>query len=177
MNRPTLTLVAAGVATVFVSCGGSKPEARVPDFVLNPPKAAGTIYGSAEAEKQTFQLAKDVADTRACREVARQLGTKVQEIVKDFQEQSGKGAQSEALEFSQVVGKTITNINLSGCTIEKREQGVGADGTVKIYSLAKLNSADALAAARAGIEANKTKVAAQEAFDELDRTLQDRLQK
>jgi hypothetical protein len=166
-------LLLATAAIALVGCGPKPPS--VPDFVLNPPKGEGKIYGSAEAEKQTLQLAKDIADNRACREVARQLGQKVQEIVKDFQEQSGKGSQSEALEFSQVVGKTIVDMNLAGCTIERRDAREG-DGTVKVYSLARLDAAGALAAARTAIEANKAKAAAQTAFDELERTMQNRLE-
>lgn len=171
-SRSILLPLAMFAGPLFVGCGPKPPA--VPDFMLNPPHEAGRIYGSAEAEKQTLQLAKDIADNRACREVARQLGMKVQEIVKDFQEQSGKGAQSEALEFSQVVGKTIVDMNLAGCTVEKRELREG-DGTVKVYSLAKLDAEGALAAARSAIMANKSKAAAQTAFEELDKTMQDRL--
>ena len=173
MKRKQLLAFAALASVAFVGCGPKPPS--VPDFVLNPPKAAGTIYGSAEAEKQTLQLAKDIADNRACREVARQLGQKVQEIVKDFQEQSGKGANSEALEFSQVVGKTIVDMNLAGCVIEKRDAREG-DGTVKVYSLARLDASSALAAAKSAIESNKAKAAAQTAFEELDRTMKERLE-
>jgi hypothetical protein len=173
MKSRRILPVAAFATVLLVSCG-PKPQS-VPDFILNPPKATnGQIYGSAQAEKQTFQLAKDIADNRACREVARQLGQKVQEMVKDFQEQSGKGTQAENLEFSQVVGKTLVDMNLAGCTVEKREMSQG-DGTVTVYSLAKLDADGALAAARTAIEANKAKAAAQTAFDDLDRALQNGL--
>ena len=173
LKEKRVLFLSAAVAIVFTGCGPKPPA--VPDFMLNPPKAQGTIYGSAEAEKQTLQLAKDVADNRACREVARQLGQKVQEIVKDFQEQSGKGSQSEALEFSQVVGKTVVDMNLAGCTIEKRDYREG-DGIVKVYSLARLDAEGAIAAAKSAIAANKAKAAAQTAFEELDRTMQNRLE-
>jgi hypothetical protein len=168
-------IVLLAIATTLALTGcGPKPNTGVPDFMLNPPKEAGRFYGAAEAEKQTLQMAKDIADSRACREVARQLGQRVQEIVKDFQEQSGQGAKSEFLEFSQSVGKTIVDMNLSGCSIQKRELREG-EGTVKVYSLASLDAAKALEAARQAVESNKAKVAATAAFQELDKTLQNRL--
>lgn len=172
MKRKIVLVVLAGLVTL-AGCG-PKPNAGAPDFLINPPKEAGRFFGAAEAEKQTLQMAKDIADSRACREVARQLGQRVQEIVKDFQEQSGKGATSEYLEFSQVVGKTIVDMNLAGCSIQKREMREG-EGVVKVYSLASLDAAQALAAARQAIESNKAKAAAETAFEELDRTMQERI--
>lgn len=172
MNRK-IVLVALAGSLALTGCG-PKPNTGVPDFMLNPPKEAGRFFGAAEAEKQTLQMAKDIADSRACREVARQLGQRVQEIVKDFQEQSGKGAESEFLEFSQSVGKSIVDMNLAGCSIQKREMREG-DGVVKVYSLATLDAAQALAAARQAIESNKAKAAAATAFDELDRTMKSRM--
>ncbi len=172
MQRKIAVLMFVG-SIALTSCG-PKPATGVPDFMLNPPKESGRFYGTAEAEKQTLQMAKDIADSRACREVARQLGQRVQEIVKDFQEQSGKGANSEFLEFSQSVGKTIVDMNLAGCSIQKRELREG-QGVVKVYSLASLDAAQALAAARQSIESNKAKAAANTAFQEMDRTLQSRL--
>lgn len=172
MHRKIALLVVAGTV-LFTGCG-PKPNTGVPDFMLNPPKEAGRFFGAAEAEKQTLQMAKDIADSRACREVARQLGQRVQEIVKDFQEQAGQGANSEYLEFSQSVGKTIVDMNLAGCSITKRELREG-EGSVKVYSLASLDAAQALAAARQAVESNKAKAAATAAFQELDKTLQNRL--
>lgn len=168
-------IVLASLAGVLALSGcGPKPATGVPDFLLNPPKEPGRFFGAAEAEKQTLQMAKDIADSRACREVARQLGQRVQEIVKDFQEQSGKGANSEYLEFSQSVGKTIVDMNLAGCSITKREMREG-DGVVKVYSLASLDAAQALEAARQAVESNKAKAAAATAFEELDRTMKERI--
>lgn len=172
MQRKIAFLAIAG-SIALTGCG-PKPNSGLPDFMLNPPKETGRFFGSAEAEKQTFQMAKDIADSRACREVARQLGQRVQEIVKDFQEQSGKGANSEFLEFSQSVGKTIVDMNLAGCSIQKREMRE-SEGAVKVYSLASLDAAQALAATRQAIESNKAKAAAATAFQELDKTLQSRL--
>ncbi len=172
MKRKILLVSLVG-SLALTSCG-PKPATGVPDFLLNPPKESGKFFGAAEAEKQTLQMAKDIADSRACREVARQLGQRVQEMVKDFQEQAGQGANSEYLEFSQSVGKTLVDMNLAGCSIQKRELREGA-GTYKVYSLASLDAAQALAAARQAIESNKAKAAANTAFQELDRALQNRM--
>lgn len=133
----TLTTLAIAGAMLFVGCGGSKTQAPrnesgMPDFVLNPPKEAGFLFGTGIAEQQSMQLAKETADIRAKKEIAKVLGDKISNLMKDFLGQAGIGQGAEVTEFVQSVTKSVTEVDLVGCTIEKREY---VDG--KMYSLAK----------------------------------------
>ena len=99
MRRITL-LVVAGL--LFAGCAGTKPQVAqapvvqtpatqepkndsdVPDFVLNPPSDPGYLYGTGIAEQQSVQLAKEMADLRAHKEIATMIGQKVSSMLKDF---------------------------------------------------------------------------------------------
>lgn len=123
-----------GIAlTSIIACSSSKTS--MPDFMVNPPKAEGKIYGSGEANKNTFQLAKEAADTRACREVGRVLDQRVKSVLKDFMSESGADVNSaEVLEFVESTSKSVTDVQMAGCTIDKREHQEG--DSHKVYSLA-----------------------------------------
>lgn len=126
-------LVLAAFLGLVMGCGGSKQISKNsgPEWFLNPPKAADKLYGVGSAQKQSLQLAKEISETRAKKEIAQALSQKVQNLMKDFMSESGVGEMAEATEFTQSITKTITDIDLEGCTIEKREI---IDGTV--WSLA-----------------------------------------
>jgi hypothetical protein len=121
----------------FYGCGGKKTTAPqndsgMPDFVLNPPKEAGFLFGTGIAEQTSPQLAKETADLRAKKEIARVLSEKMSSLMKDYLGQAGIGQEAEVTEFVQSVTKSITDVELIGCAIERREFIAG-----KMYSLAK----------------------------------------
>jgi hypothetical protein len=132
--------IAAGIATLsfafLIGCGGEKTmvknEGDLPDFVLNPPVEAGYIFGTGIATQSSPQLAKETADLRAKKEIAKVLGQKVSNLMKDFMGQAGVGEEAEVTEFVQSVTKSITDVELVGAQIVKREFKGG-----KMYSLAK----------------------------------------
>jgi len=137
-----LTLTAVTLALILSACGGSKQavpprdESGMPAFVLNPPVVAGKLYGTGIAKKQSPQLAKDIADLNAKTEVAKILGQKIGNLTKQFMQESGI-TSPEVTEFSQSVTRSITDQNLVGCVIVKREFV-----NETMYSLAELNLAD-----------------------------------
>ena len=120
----------------LVACGSSKPQndSDVPDFVLNPPKAKGIIYGTGISQQESAQLAKTTADSRARQEIAKVLSTKVSSMLEDFMGQLALGENAEVTESVRSVTRSMTKIELVGVEIEKREF---IDGTM--YSLAKYN--------------------------------------
>lgn len=125
-------LAGAAVLSLVACSSGSK---SMPDFMVNPPKEEGKIFGSGEAEKNTFQLAKEAADTRACRDVGRVLDQRVKSVLKDFMSESGADVNSaEVLEFVESTSKSVTDVQMAGCTIDKREHKEG--DAHKVYSLA-----------------------------------------
>jgi len=173
-------LVIAALSTLVVGCGGSKTtkganDAGLPDWVMNPVKEAGYLFGAGIAEQSSPQLAIETADLRAKKEIAKALSQRVATLMKDFMSQVSIGEEAERTEFVQSILKLITDVELNGCTIEKRENKDG-----KYYSLAKYpldigmrsmvqglirNSLSSNEALRAAFEAKQ-------GFDELDKELQ-----
>ena len=132
-----LSVLALVVGLMLVNCGGKqaiKDESGMPSFVLNSPSAKGKIYGTGIAKKASPQLAKEIADLNAKKEIAKVLGQKVSNLTKQFMSESGIGEDAEVTEFSQSVTKSVTDQNLVGVVIEKREF---MNGTM--YSLAVLD--------------------------------------
>ncbi len=119
---------------LLVACGGSAPvnESEMPDFVLNPPIEKGILFGTGIAKKASPQLAKEVSDLRAKKEIAKILGQKISNLMKDFLGETGIGKGAEITEFTQSVTKAVTEVELVGVTIVRREF---INGTT--YSLAK----------------------------------------
>jgi hypothetical protein len=176
MRRVTL-YVAAGL--LLAGCGGSKTQgprntSDMPDFVLNPPKQAGVLFGTGIAEQQSPQLAKETADLRARKEIAAVLSEKVSTMLKDYLGQAGIGSKAEVTELSQSVTRAMSDVELVGVTIEKREYING-----KMYSLAKypLDDSmkklvnDAVNKSLSSKEALLSQFRAKQGFEELDKQL------
>lgn len=142
MRFLTATAAVVSLSLMFLGCGGAKQaeppkdESGMPAFVLNPPSAPGKLYGTGIAKKASPQLAKDIADLNAKTEIAKILGQKVSNLTKQFMQESGINTP-EVTEFSQSVTKSVTDQNLVGVIVEKREF---VNGTM--YSLAVLNLTD-----------------------------------
>jgi hypothetical protein len=167
------------LSAMTIGCGGKKTAAPrndsdVPDFVLNPPKEIGVIFGTGIAEQQSPQLAKETADLRARKEIATILSSKVSSMFKDFLSQAGVGTAAEASELASSVTRSITDVELTGVTIERREYYKG-----KMYSMAKL-AIDAnlnvlinnvITNAFSNQESLLTQFKAKQGFEELDKQL------
>lgn len=124
MRFLVVTLVSAGL--FLLGCGGAKQaappkdESGMPSFVLNPPSTPGKLYGTGIAKKASPQLAKEIADLNAKKEIAQILGQKISNLTKQFMGESGIN-QAEVTEFSQSITKSVTDQNLVGVIVEKRE--------------------------------------------------------
>ncbi len=177
--RRVIVFVVAGF--LLSGCGGGKTQgpgagntSDMPDFVLNPPKQTGVIFGTGIAEQQSAQLAKETADLRARKEIAAVLSQKVSTMLKDYLGQAGIGTNAEVTELSQSVTRAISDVELVGVTIEKREYING-----KMYSLAKypLDDSmkklvtDAVNKSLSSKEALLSQFRAKQGFEELDKQL------
>ena len=184
MIRKTLTVLASAMAVAtIIGCAHDKSAAvhddsGMPSFVLNPPVEAGKLYGTGIAKKESPQLARDIADLNAKTEIAKILGQKISNLTKQFMQESGVSTP-EATEFSESVTKSVTDQNLVGCQIVKRDQKNGS-----VYSLAVLNLtdpevkkyiADAVTKSLAGKDALLSEFRAKQGFEDLDKEL-DKLQ-
>lgn len=164
----SLALVASSFA-LLAGCGPKPPA--IPEFVSNPPSEKGKTFGSGNSEKQSLQLAKEVADAKACQEIANKLETKYSNLLQSHLEQDGMGKNAEATELAKSALKALTNMTLNGCEIRKREIQQG-EGTYNIFSLAVLDNETATKALRSSLEAARSRVAAKINFDELDKAIQ-----
>jgi hypothetical protein len=161
---------------MLMGCGGSQKATKgsVPEWFLNPPKSADKLYGVGKGEKQNIQLAKEISETRAKKEIAQALSVKIQNLTKDFMSESGIGETAEATEFTQSITKTITDIQLEGCTIEKREIIDGAVWTLAIWPIDDAGRSflkDKINAELKRREALYNQLQAKQGFEDLDKEI------
>lgn len=179
-----------GVSALLVGCSGSKPapvaaapapqaSSEIPEWIEQLPQANGLIYGSAYSETEDLEMSKSSADLRACKDVAKQLGLRVQSVAEEFSQQAGDKKNGVYLEFIRQTARYITDKDLTGCTSEKRKVVEKGD-KFRVYALASLNSARALQIAREAVQAVKaqqTATAAQAGFDNAIQNLDKVLEK
>ncbi len=173
MNIAKNILKMSAISLVIGLSACSSSKSALPEFMVNPPKEEGIIYGSGEAQKASFQLAKETADTRACKEVAKVLNQRVKSVLSDFMSQSGAELESaEVLEFVESTSKNVTDVSLTGCQIHKREYN---EESSTVHSLARYDLKDAKSMIKdmahknlASKEALYNRLRADQAFDKLD---------
>ena len=170
--RPYASLSFVPLLALFAACGPKPP--REPEFFTKPPKESGKIFGSGEATKQSPQLAKEIADQRACAEIAATIGRRFEAIAKDHLQQSGQGDGAEADEFTSSTKKILVDQRLADCEILQRETRRGEKETT-VFSLAVAPKASAMATIHSSLEAMRSKVSARIAFDELERTIEEKI--
>ena len=161
----SLILLTAFIVLMVSSCGSSAPK-----FFLNPPTAEDAFYGVGTAKKQSTSLAKKAATARARDEIAQTVEVKVNNMIKDFMQESGVGENAQALEFTESVSKQVSSTVLRGSKIIKTE--VAKDGT--FYVLVKYglqNAIDASINEAKKEEALFNEFKARQGFDALEKEL------
>ena len=138
-------IFAIALALILVGCGGSKPGSGsteegsfggAPNWFMNPPTSGDVIYAVGAAKKQNPSLALNTATQRARDEIARTVSLKVENMMKDFMQESGAGDNAQALEFTESVSKQVADVSLSGSV--RTKTATGKDGTIYVlveYSL------------------------------------------
>jgi hypothetical protein len=177
MRRCELYLLAG---LLFAGCGGSKTgpglnTADMPDFMVNPPKQTGVLFGTGIADQQSPRLARETADLRARKEIAATLSMKVSSMLKDYLGQAGIGSSAEVTELSRSVTRALSDVELVGVSIEKREYING-----RMYSLAKYpidestkkTVNEAVSKSLSSIDALLSKFREKQGFEELDKQLE-----
>lgn len=183
MRKSFRVIVGIVVMTLVVSfslqqCGSSRSGSTeetgmkdVPEWFLNPPEAEDAIYGVGMAKKQNPSLARKASIARARDEIASQVQTKVQSMLKDFMQESGIGENAQALEFTQSVSKQVTDMSLQGSKV--KEVYPAKDGTFYAlveYPLASLRQSTLSEAQKEEALYNEFK--AQQGFDALEKEIQ-----
>jgi len=153
--KKLLFLFIAVISAAFVMGCGSAPAAT-PETPAPTPQAAaapsGTtansslpawfneappedaIFGIGIAKLTNSALAMETAATRAQRDIARQVNAVVQGMLTDYANESGLASNPRSMISIENIGRNLINMNLSGSTRDKIEQG--SDGTwyVRYYA-------------------------------------------
>ncbi|HIB73664.1 MAG TPA: hypothetical protein EYO50_07065 [Candidatus Marinimicrobia bacterium] len=184
-NTLIITLIIFG-NLMITSCGSSSPPVRsgsteapakqdystsgFPDFFLNPPTSEDAFYGVGTAKKQNPSLAKKTATARARDEIAQAVEVKVNNMLRDFIQESGVGENAQALEFTESVSKQVSSQALTGSKIIKTE--VAKDGTFYVLvEYALQNAVDASVSEARNQEALYNEFKARQGFEALEKEL------
>jgi len=147
MKKLCLLIIAMTVMALVMGCGSapaaSTPQASAPASVSASSSAAASqtglpvwfsesppedaIYGIGIAKLTNASLALETATTRAQRDAARQVSAVVQGMLVDYANESGLAQNPRSMISIENIGRNLTNMNLSGAPVDKRDQG--ADGT------------------------------------------------
>ncbi|GHU15848.1 hypothetical protein FACS1894163_04010 [Spirochaetia bacterium] len=130
---------------------GQEPgDPAIPSWVLDPSLEEQNQYviGIGSAKSSSPQLSIQMAEARARQDIAFQLNVQVQGKITDYAENQGNSAGSEYNfsqdAVSQRIGQQLTNIELNGVKVAKRE--VDHNGTWWVKVLWSKENADKTAA-------------------------------
>ena len=169
ISLPLLLLLSA--------CGTSAPKPVTsskdfPDWFLNPPQNKDMFYGAGSAMRPQLNLAKKIATARARDELARQISTQVNSVLKDFEKSVGVGMDAQATEVNESALSNTLSRSLQNSRIEKAEM---INGTM--FVLVSYNATEAAEAAKAAakatadrIKAYKEELDANKAWDDLEKS-------
>ena len=167
----SILMFMAGCAAPGSGSTEERGSSDMPSWFLSPPTAEDALYGVGQAKKQNPSLAKQTATARARAELSQAVNIKVSSMLKDFMQESGVGDNAQALEFSEVVTKQVSNNTLEGSIVKKSY--TAKDNTIFVlveYSLDSVRK-DAVKAAR-NEEALWNEFKAKQSLDELEKALQ-----
>jgi hypothetical protein len=183
MQRSTLVSLLAGVS-LLCACGGPKtvnlaprPTEEVvegiPQWLLKPPSDQEHLYAAASATSRDLQVALQKARINAQTDLAQQLSTRLANLSKQFQEETGLAEDSALLSQFSSATKAVTQQTLEGARVD--QQQVAPEKEVyRAYVLMRLPLGQANHLLMSRLKANQelyTRFRATQAFDELDREL------
>ncbi len=128
---------------VAIGCGGSKETAKgskVPKWISKPGLYEDAIIAAGLGEGLTEQKAKAQAELDGRKKIAQALQTQVKSLTTNFMEEAGttteKGTESAAQEYFSEITQTLTDVTLSGATLEEYWPPMGekSGNRMKIYA-------------------------------------------
>ncbi len=156
---------------LIVSCassGGAKLD--VPDWFLNPPKDPNYIFGAATATSRDLQIVIDKAKQDARLDIAENLRSNIQGLIKKFDEEVGRTEDSELLQQFTQVSKNVVDQTLIGSRVNKSKAEKEGE-MYRIYLLMELPIGEARAELLKQINNNHhlyTRFRASQSFKELE---------
>lgn len=150
-----------------------KVIAGIPEWYKNPPTDSEHLFAAATATSRDMQLATQKAKTLAQANLAQQLSTKLANLTKQFQEETGEAEDSQLLTQFTSATKTVTDETLVGTTAEKQEI-LPEQGIYRVYILMSLPIGKANQALMDKIRGDQTlytRFRSTQAFEELEKEL------
>ncbi len=162
--KKVITFAAIFCLVCVVGCASGPKDGA---WVNNPPPFADAIaaVGSAPHSPMT-NIMRDQAEQSGRVAVARVLGTRVQELIKNWAQQNHSSLHDEAAfnTYFESVSRAITNEHLTGARIEKWFYD---EKTRTQYALAVYNLADAAKLAKAKLAETRKKMEKEEQEERL----------
>lgn len=142
----------------------------VPEWFLSIPEDPSYMYSTSTGSSKDLQFALDKAKDSSRLDIAGQMSTKIAGLFKRFREETGTGEDSELLEMTTSVSKSIVSENIEGVRTVK--QDVKKEGNMyQAYVLMELPIGEVSAALMQKVKDNQsmyTKFRASEGFKELE---------
>jgi hypothetical protein len=171
-----LLTVACGAPKSFdlAPAAARKTIEKAPGWMLKVPTDADYLTASATATSRDFQVSIDKARGLAQVDLAQQLGSRLTNLTRQFQEETGMASDSELLTQFSSATKAIANETLVGAHVVERQ--VVPEGHVyRAYVLMRLpigRANELLTQKLRSSEALYTRFRATQAYAELDAELQ-----
>ena len=121
-------------AALVIGCGGGQVGVQpdnLPKWALTPPGACGV--GIAKIRNENIGMAKTTAETRGRAALAQSLNTRVQNMVKDYQQSGETDGKNFAEELTTSVTRNLVDQNLVGS--KAKDAHIAQSGTPKYFAL------------------------------------------
>ena len=167
---PVIMLAAIVTAALFSACASAPAGGSRPDWVLNPPEDADTIYGIGAMTSANESVGWKAAENRARASISYQLDALVEGMQTDYQTQIGAADITEVQEVFEDINRQLTSNAIGGAKIVKR----GVAGKDTYYALASYSTAAIKTDVQNQLEAaalKGVKVNSQAALESLDANL------
>lgn len=177
-------MLLAGLA--LYGCGGPKTvnlaptptekvTAGIPDWYKNPSSDEEHLTAVATATSRDMQMAVQKAKTTAQADLAQQLSTKLGNLTKQFQEETGEQEGSELLTQFTSATKTVTSETLVGTKVDQ-QQILPEKDIYRVYVLMSLPIGKANQMLMEKLKADQalyTRFRSTQAFEELDKEVKE----
>ncbi|MBI2501929.1 MAG: LPP20 family lipoprotein [Candidatus Latescibacteria bacterium] len=171
---------------LFWGCGGPKTTnlaptptekviAGIPDWYKNPPSDAEHLIAVATATSRDMQMATQKAKTTAQADLAQQLSTKLGNLTKQFQEETGEQEGSELLTQFTSATKAVASETLVGSKVDQ-QQILPEKDIYRVYVLMSLPIGKANQMLMEKLKADQalyTRFRSTQAFEELDKEIKE----
>ena len=159
-------------ALFIIGCAGTPQEQSASKMMKmqqekNELLDKGVVAGIGIGESKSEQLAYDEADLNARTDVARSLESKVEALIRNYQEEVG----DELTQHKEAVKKNVISDMQNGVSVVKMDMEVTEAGKFKVYAIAALNTEafkKAFEAALAAQKANVDRARAMKGYTDLD---------